>query len=70
MAKYDSNYWKHINNDMTRSAYQSYIEQKGYTQSECYKPAVKREFPLTIYGRTFETEEEYQEAIHDMLNGM
>ena len=55
---------------MTRSAYQSYIEQKGYTQSECYKPAVKREFPLTIYGRTFETEEEYKEAIPDMLNGM
>ena len=30
----------------------------------------KKEFPLTMYGRTFNTEEEYFSAIHDFMNGM
>ena len=30
----------------------------------------KKEFPLTMYGRTFNTEEEYHEAIHEFMNGM
>ena len=32
-------------------------------------PAPKREFPCTIGLRTFETEEEYNEALADFLNG-
>jgi hypothetical protein len=28
------------------------------------------EFPKTIHGRVFNTEDEYREAIADMLNGM
>ena len=27
-------------------------------------------YPRTIHGRTFETKEEYDEAVHDFLNGM
>ena len=30
----------------------------------------KKEFPLTMYGRTYNTEEEYNEAIHDFMCGM
>ena len=30
----------------------------------------KKEFPLTMYGRTYNTEEEYFSAIHDFMNGM
>ena len=30
----------------------------------------KKEFPLTMYGRTYNTEEEYLSAIHDFMNGM
>ena len=33
-------------------------------------PARKREFPCTIHGRRFETENDYQEAMADFLNGM
>lgn len=33
------------------------------------KPAELGEFPKTIYGRTFDTKEEYLEALHDFLNG-
>lgn len=47
-----------------------YIHSKGYTVKECYKPAKLGEFPKTIHGRTFETEEDYREAMHDFLNGM
>ena len=30
----------------------------------------KKTFPYTIHGRTFQTEEEYNEAIHEFMNGM
>jgi hypothetical protein len=43
--------------------------EKGYTVAETRKPAPKRQFPCTIGARTFQTEEEYQEALHDFLNG-
>ena len=33
------------------------------------KPANLGEFPKTVYGRTFETREEYLEAIHEFMNG-
>jgi hypothetical protein len=42
---------------------------KGYTVAETRIPAHKRAFPLTIGYRTFQTEEEYQEDLHDFLNG-
>ena len=29
----------------------------------------KREFPLTIHGVTFNTKREYQDALHEFLNG-
>ena len=43
--------------------------EKGYTVAECRTSAPKQQFPLTIYGRTFLTEEDYNEAIADFLNG-
>jgi hypothetical protein len=43
--------------------------EKGYTVAECRTPASKKQFPLTIHGRTYETEAEYNEAIADFLNG-
>ena len=32
-------------------------------------PAPKHEYPRTIGARTFQTEEEYQEALADFMNG-
>lgn len=29
----------------------------------------KREFPLTLHGFTFETKREYEDALHEFLNG-
>ena len=45
-----------------------YIRSKG--RDVPTTPAPKRTFPCTIGLRTFETEEEYQEALADFLNGM
>jgi len=33
-------------------------------------PAPKADYPRTVHGRTFATEAEYREALHDFLNGM
>ena len=33
-------------------------------------PAPVKQFPLVIHGRTFETKEDYDEAMADFLNGM
>ena len=38
-------------------------------EAECRKPAAKRTFPCTIGARTYETEAEYREALHEWLNG-
>jgi len=50
--------------------YTQQLLQKGYTESETRTPSkTKRIFPCTIGLRTFHTEEEYQEALADFLNG-
>ena len=53
---------------MTNSnPYVQQILEQGKEPSR--NPAPKRQFPTTIFGRTFNTEEEYQEALHEFLNG-
>ena len=47
--------------------YAQQIRQQGKEPSKA--PAPKRTFPCTIGARTFHTEEQYQEALHDFLNG-
>jgi len=51
-----------------RNTYTEQIKSQG--KDPVNKPAELGEFPKTIYGRTFETKEEYLEAIHDFMNGM
>jgi hypothetical protein len=43
--------------------------EKGYSERECRRAASKKTFPLTIGYRTFQTQEEYDEALADFLNG-
>ena len=45
-----------------------YIESKGFTVAECNRPA-KKEVPANMRDR-YSSYEEYQEALHDFLNGM
>ena len=45
-----------------------YIKSKGFTVAECNRPA-KKEVPANMRDR-YSSYEEYQEALHDFLNGM
>ena len=55
---------------MTSNPYAQHLLQKGYTESELRTPSKsKRTYPYTIGLRTFHTEEEYQNALHNFLNG-
>lgn len=46
---------------------------RDYYRQKCKdvpkSPATKKTFPCTIGLRTYQTEEEYLEALHDFLNG-
>ena len=56
---------------MTSNPYVDHLIEKGYTERECRSArSPKRTFPCTIGFRTFDTEEEYQNALHDFLNGI
>ena len=47
------------------------MQQTGCTEREAHKSTStsKRSFPCTIYGRRFDTEADYQEALAEFLNG-
>ena len=51
-----------------KNVYTDYIESKGYSVQECSRPA-KKEVPANMRDR-YSSYEEYQEALHDFLNGM
>lgn len=56
---------------MTHNPYVDYAVEKGYTAAEARQTARRmvRTFPCTIGARTFQTQEEYDEALADFLNG-
>lgn len=50
--------------------YVQYAVDKGFTVAEATSTkATKKTFPCTIGARTFNTQEEYDEALADFLNG-
>ncbi len=52
---------------MTSNPYAQQIRQQGKEPSKA--PAPKRTYPLTIGARTYYSEEHYQEALAEFLNG-
>ena len=57
----------------TNNPYVNNLIEMGYDKQDVEVASTmfqKKTFPCTIYGRTYQTEEEYNEAIHDFLNGM
>ena len=57
-------------NKTTSNPYVQTLLESGYDLADCQTPAPKAEYPRTVYGRTFETEADYSEAMADFLNGM
>ena len=53
---------------MKENIYTTQIREQG--REPANKPANLGEFPKTVYGRTYETREEYLEALHEFMNGM
>ena len=53
---------------MTNNPYVQQILSQGKEPSKA--PAPRHQYPRTIHGRTYQTEAEYTEALHDFLNGM
>ena len=51
----------------TSNPYEQQILAKGRDLPTAAAPA--QQFPKTIYGRTFETQADYDEAMADFLNG-
>jgi hypothetical protein len=50
---------------------QNLIEM-GYDAADCYTVAsagLKKTFPLEIHGRVYQTQQEYDDAIADFING-
>ena len=62
------------NKQMTISnPYVENLVQMGYDRKDVETASTmfqKKTFPYTIHGRTYQTEEEYNEAIHEFMNGM
>jgi hypothetical protein len=56
-----------MKNNTVSNPYAQQVLAQGRDLSNA--PAPKREYPRTIGSRTFQTEEEYQEALADFLNG-
>lgn len=53
-----------------------YVEtlvEMGYDRADCETVSVAgvdKTFPLNIHGRVFQTQEEYDEALHEFINGL
>ena len=53
-----------------------YVEnlvQMGYDREDVEVAStmfLRKTFPYTIHGRTYQTEEEYNDAIHEFFNGL
>ncbi len=56
--------------------YNPYVQnliEMGYDEKDCQTVAVagvKKQFPLNIHGRIYETEADYKEALADFINGL
>jgi len=60
---------------MTQSnPYVQTLVEMGYDEQDCRNVAavgdINVTYPRTIYGRTFATETEYNEAVYDFINGL
>lgn len=53
--------------------YVATLVEMGYDVADCQMVAsagVKKTFPLNIHGKVFETQQEYDDAMADFLNGL
>ena len=59
--------------DKMNNPYVENLVAMGYDRADCETVAVAgvdKTFPMNIHGRVYQTQEEYDEALHDFINGM
>ena len=57
----------------TNNPYINNLIEMGYDRQDVEVASTmfqKKTFPCVIYGRTFETEEQYHAELHEFMNGM
>ena len=58
---------------ITSNPYVNNLIEMGYDQQDVQVASTmfqKKTFPCVIHGRTFETEEQYHQELHEFMNGM
>ena len=58
--------------EIMNNPYVENLVAMGYDRADCETVAVagvNKTFPLNIHGRVYQTQEEYDEALHDFING-
>ena len=67
-------YTNSMNNETpSNNPYVNNLVEMGYDRADCEMVAaagLDATYPRTIYGRTFDTKAEYDEAVADYLNGL
>ena len=59
--------------EIHNNPYVENLVSMGYDRADCETVAVAgidKTFPLNIHGRVYQTQQEYNEALHEFLNGM
>ena len=57
----------------SNNPYVNHLVEMGYDRQDCEMVAAagqEKTFPCMIHGRTFETEDQYNQDLHDYLNGL
>ncbi len=57
----------------TSNPYVDTLIEMGYDKQDCQVASTmfqKKTFPCVIHGRQFDTEEQYNEELHEFMNGM
>jgi hypothetical protein len=57
----------------SNNPYINNLVEMGYDQQDCEVASTmfqKKTFPCVIHGRTFQTEEQYLQELHEYMNGM
>jgi len=57
----------------SNNPYINNLVEMGYDQQDCEVASTmfqKKTFPCVIHGRSFETEEQYLQELHEYMNGM
>ena len=62
-----------MNKTLSNNPYVNTLVEMGYDRADCEMVAsagLEKTFPCVIYGRTFDTKEQYDEELADYLNGL